>query len=507
MKIMKITTCANDILPAGLFKNALSVIGPSIVEICNASLLTGVVPRFCKHAVVEPILKKSSLDPTQLKNYRPISKLPLLSKILEKVVADQLTTFLEKHEIYDKFQSGFRKRHSTETALLKVSSDIMMSADSGASSVMVLLDLTSAFDTIDHTILINRLRDIVGVSGLALEWFRSYLSNRSFSVFANRFMSHSKDLTCGVPQGSVLGPILFLLYMLRLGLIIRQFPEVSYHFYADDIQLYCSFKPMEVHKLSSLINCLASIEQWLGDNYLQLNSETSETLIIAPDNQISLIKQHLGSLGSSVHLSLRYLGVIFDSAMSLEQHSRQLIRNCLFQLRNISKLRTLLSKSELEMVIHAFISSRLDYCNSLFLCLSKRNLDRLQLVQNAAARLLTKTRKREHITPVLRSLHWLPVHFRIHFTILVLTYKALNCDAPAYISDLLESHTPSRSLRSSNQRLLLVPRTRFKTRGDRSFRAVAPRLWNALPPSLRCLDCIYSFKKQLKTHLFRLAFN
>lgn len=177
------------------------------------------------------------MDPTQLKNYRPISKLPLLSKILEKVVADQLTTFLEKHEIYDKFQMGFRKSHSTETALLKVSSDIMMSADSGASSVMVLLDLTSAFDTIDHTIPINRLWDIVGVSGLALKWFQSYLSNRSFSVFANRFMSHSKDLTCGVPQGSVLGPILFLLYMLPLGLIIRQFPEVSYHFYADDIQL------------------------------------------------------------------------------------------------------------------------------------------------------------------------------------------------------------------------------------------------------------------------------
>uniref|UniRef100_A0A3P9CE79 Reverse transcriptase domain-containing protein n=1 Tax=Maylandia zebra TaxID=106582 RepID=A0A3P9CE79_9CICH len=146
-----------------------------------------------------------------------------------------------------------------------------MSADSGASSIMVLLELTSAFDTIDHTILINRLRDVVGVSGLALKWFQSYLSNRSFSVFANQFMSHSKDLTCGVRQGSVLGPILFLLYMLPLGLIIRQFPEVSYHFYADDILLYCSFKPMEV--LSSLIKCLASIEQWLGDNYLQLNSE------------------------------------------------------------------------------------------------------------------------------------------------------------------------------------------------------------------------------------------
>lgn len=164
---------------------------------------------------------------------------------------------------------------------------------------------------------------------------------------------------------------------------------MCHHFYADDIQLYCSFKPMEVHKLSSLIKCLASIEQWLGDNYLQLNSEKSETLIIAPDSQISIIKQHLDSLGSSVQPSLRYLGIVFDSATSLKQQSRQLIRNCLFQLRNISKLWTFLSKSELEMIIHAFIPSRLDYCKSLILCLSKKNLDRLQSVQNALSRFLT----------------------------------------------------------------------------------------------------------------------
>uniref|UniRef100_A0A3Q2X8G8 Uncharacterized protein n=1 Tax=Haplochromis burtoni TaxID=8153 RepID=A0A3Q2X8G8_HAPBU len=136
--------------------------------------------------------------------------------------------------------------------------------------------------------LVTRLRDVVGVSGLALEWFQLYLSNRNFSVFENQFMSYSKDLAYGVPQGSS-----------------------PYHFYADDIQLYCSFKPMEVQKLFFLIKCLASIEQWLGDNYLQLNSEKSETFIIAPDSQIAIIKEHLGSLGSSVQLSLRYFGVIF----------------------------------------------------------------------------------------------------------------------------------------------------------------------------------------------------
>ena len=160
----------------------------------------------------------------------------------------------------------------------------------------------------------------------------------------------------------------------------------------------------------------------------------------------------------------------------------------------------------MEMIIHAFISSRIDYCNTLFTCFSKKSVNRLQTVQNAAARLLTGTRKRDHITPILYSLHWLPVNFRIHFKILVLTFRALHDQAPSYISELLRPYSPSRSLRSSDQLLLMTPRTRFKTRGDRSFQASAPRLWNALPLDLRSLESTEVFKRELKTYLFRQAF-
>lgn len=194
---------------------------------------------FFKHAIVEPVLKKPSLDPLQPINYRPISKLPFMAKILEKVVAEQLTTFLEINDIFDKYQSGFRKKHSAETALVKVSSDILMSADSGKHTVLVLLDLTSAFDTIDHNIMLNKLQDLLGISRSVLKWFSSYLTGRSFRVFINQIMSDTVGLWSGVPQGSVLGPILFLLYILSLGQIISQFQDVSYHLYADDIQLYC----------------------------------------------------------------------------------------------------------------------------------------------------------------------------------------------------------------------------------------------------------------------------
>ncbi len=167
----------------------------------------------------------------------------------------------------------------------------------------------------------------------------------------------------------------------------------------------------------------------------------------------------------------------------------------------------MVSKKEMEMLVHAFISSRLDYCNVLYTCLNKSSMDRLQVVQNAAARLLTRTSRRLHITPVLKALHWLPIGFRVHFKILVITYRALHGQAPSYIQDLLHAHYPGWSLRSSGLDLLTIPRTRLKTRCDRAFCVVARRLCNSLPLSLRTMGSVGSFKKHLKTFLFGQAFN
>lgn len=243
-----------DILPTTLLLKSINHLGPCLVSILNLSLQLGQVPRCFKHAVVQPILKKNNLDTASFKNYRPISKLPFLSKILEKVVANQLNNVLDSHNIFDKFQSGFRKNHSTETALLRVSNDILMAADGGKCSVLVLLDLSAAFDTGDHCTMIDRLKTTVGITGSALDWFSSYLSDRSFSVSVGTYMSDSAPLSCGVPQGSVLGPLLFSLYMLPLGKIIGSFGEISYHCYADDIQLYLSFSPDRLDKLAQLLS-------------------------------------------------------------------------------------------------------------------------------------------------------------------------------------------------------------------------------------------------------------
>ncbi len=172
----------------------------------------------------------------------------------------------------------------------------------------------------------------------------------------------------------------------------------------------------------------------------------------------------------------------------------------------ISRLKPILSFKDLETVIHAFITSRLDYCNSLYVGICQRHLSRLQIVQNAAARLLTGMKKRDHITPVLSSLHWLPVQYRIDFKILLMVFKALHNMYPSYITNLLEYHTPVRTLRSADKLLLAVPRSKKKSKGDRAFMVVAPKLWNSLPLHIRQARSLEVFKSHLKTHLFTIAF-
>lgn len=494
----------DDILPARFLKSVFESIGTHLLSIVNLSLKSGCVPDCLKMATVQPILKKPGLDSEECANYRPISKLPFISKILEKVVAKQLLEFLEENRIFEKFQSGFRQRHSTETALLKVLNDILMNADAGEVSILVLLDISAAFDTIDHGILLNRLHQWVGLSGTPLKWFSSYLCNRKFSVVMGGKMSSRADLVHGVPQGSILGPILFLLYMLPLGKLISRF-NISYHFFADDTQLYLSVKRNDSSKLKLLTDCLEAIKEWMSCNYLHLNEGKTEVLILGDDNTTVNLND-LGCLALRINPYPRNLGVIFDRNLTFSKHIKRLVQSSYLQLRNISKIRHILSFKDLERIIHVFISSRLDYCNGLFTCLNQGTMAQLQLVQNSAARLLTRTKKREHITPVLASLHWLPIKFRVDFKLLVLTFQALKGDAPEYLTDLLVPYSNSRTLRSSGQGLLVVPRTKRKRKGDCAFAVRAPLLWNNLPLEIRLVESLSLFKKRLKTHLYTLAF-
>ncbi|TKS65252.1 RNA-directed DNA polymerase from mobile element jockey [Collichthys lucidus] len=435
-----------DSIPPHFFKEVFPSIGQTVLAIINSSLSSGVVPQSFKHAVVQPLLKKPSLDPGVLANFRPISKLPFISKILEKVVFTQLKSFLDEHEVLEVFQSGFKTLHSTESALLRVFIDILMANDSGDYVTLLLLDLSSAFDTVDHSILMSRLQR---VSGTALDWFRSYLADRTMCVSLGGSESRSTPLSYGVPQGSILGPLLFSLYLLPLGSILRKH-GISLHCYADDTQIYVPLKKKDAFSLKPLLLCLEDIKAWMSLNFLKFNENKKEVMVFSPSGSCAL-PVDLGPLVPYRKQTITNLGFKMDSDFKLDRQISAIVKSSFFHLRQLAKVKPFLAQKHFETVIHAFITSRLDYCNALYLGVSQSSLARLQLVQNAAARLLTGTHKREHITPILASLHWLPVHFRVHFKILLFVFKCLNGLAPPYLSVLLRPYTPARCLRGSGR--------------------------------------------------------
>jgi hypothetical protein len=413
---------------------------------------------------------------------------------------------MEENDLFCPIQSAYRSNHSTETALLKIQNDILLALDSGKGVILVLLDLSAAFDTIDHNILLSRLRSRIGVDGPALQWVSSYLDGRYQAVSLAGECSDPVLLTTGVPQGSVMGPLDFIAY-LRPTFDIAQRHGVSMHQYADDTQLYLTF---DLHKqeeaLAQMEACVNDIRQWMRQNKLKLNDDKSELLVLTSPRQahkVTINSITIGDFVVNASSEAKNLGATFDCTLCLGQHITSLVKSCNFQLRSIGQARKFLTQDATERVIHAFISSRLDCGNSLLYRLPEHQLQRVQRLQNTAARILTRTRKFDHITPVLQSLHWLPVSERIDFKILCLTYKCLHDQAPNYLQELIQLYKPSRDLRSCSKGLLKIPDTHLKTYGDRSFAKAAPTLWNALPLVIRESDSLDSFKACLKTYLFK----
>ena len=357
-------TCALDPIPTKFFKTVFDTVSTDILSIVNSSLQSGIFPSALKLAIIKPILKKHNLDAEVISNYRPISNLPFLSKLLERIVYDQLNTFLLSNGILDTFQSGSRSHHSTETALLKVLNDLRLNTDSKKLSVLTLLDLSAAFDTIDHDILINRLENWVGLSGPVLNWVRTYLTDREYFVSLGEHRSNNVKLTTGVPQGSVLGCLFFLLYMLPIGAIFRKY-NINYQSYIDDNQMTIDVTPEDYSPVDRLVLCLADIDTWMSDSFLKLNREKTEVLIIGNREEREKLSNHMKTLDFSPKDKARNLGVIIDSDLSFESHIKNVTRIGFYHLRNIVKVQPFLSQADAEKLVHAFISSRLDYCNAL----------------------------------------------------------------------------------------------------------------------------------------------
>jgi len=496
-----------DAFPSLVIKSCPRSFSHIISNLANLSFSQGQFPELYKIAQITPLLKKPNLNPDDVANYRPISNLHTLSKILERLALARLQPFILSSGNFNFLQSAYRKYHSTETCILKTLSDIYKSVDSGSSTLLVSLDLSAAFDTVSHDILLQRLKLSFGISGTALSWITSYLSSRSQYVCIAGHKSPTMPLLSGVPQGSVLGPLLFTVYTSPVSQLVSSF-GLSHQQYADDTQIYITVhKQNHTTSLTCIESCLSSLRLWYAQNGMCINPSKSDCLLLSTTNRLhNLRTSGLSSIsvsGTPVPLSdtITTLGTTIDSSLSMSQQVRSTTKACLFHLRSIKHIRHLLAEKDAALLAVAMIQSKLDYCNSMLYNTSKANIQSLQRIQNNLARLVIQPPVPTQSSTLLRQLHWLPVQHRITYKIACLTHTTLHVKQPSYLHKLLQPYQPTRSLRSSNHHLLIVPRTHLRLT-DRSFHIAAPTIWNSLPGNVKCIRETKKFRTSLKTHLF-----
>ena len=476
-------------------------------DILNKSLASGAVPSEFKIATLTPILKSSSLDTNSLSSYRPVSNLPFLAKVLESAVAVQLSEHLSSY--LNSHQSAFRTGHSVESALTHVSSSIYQLLDRGHDVFMVLLDLSAAFDTIDHALLLHILNTRFDIGGTVLSWLRSYLSNRFFRVKVGDGLSQKFPLEVGVPQGSILGPILFNCIMTKLADVLLAH-DVSFHVYADDTQLWfpVTHPKEEANVRSNIKSIFSIIDNFMHEHHLKLNA--SKTIFLPLSRKRKQFDPLELESGCEILPSTkaRNLGVTFDGQMSFDPHINELRKSCFHHIRNVCQLKPFIPTKKVASLILAIVISRLDFCNTLLCSLNKTQIKRIQSIQNAAVRMVAGAKIHQSITPLLKSLHWLPVQYRITYKLALTAHKSIyDATCPLYLKNALTIKKSCRFTRSSLCPTFARIDYTLVSVGGRSAVHHMVDIWNKLPSQLRNISDVKLFRKQLKTYLFSECFS
>ena len=493
--------CGGDGISIGMIRLCFDSVGWVLLHLVNSSITQSDVPHSWKHSLVHPIHKSGNIsDPS---NFRPISIVPVIAKIVERAVHQQLYKYLSDNHLLSSSQHGFRPRHSTETALTSISDQILSSFDHGEVSLLCLLDLSKCFDVIDHSKLLSKL----SLHGIDTSWFSAYLRNHTQSVSLTDSLGGVKTSlplpnSIGVFQGSSLGPLLYCVFANDLSLFAEDAVVVQY---ADDTQILVSGKKSEIQNVvSRMERALSSLDNWFRANGLKVNAAKTQLMLLgSPQNlrTVNDIKVKFRDQDLVPISEAKNLGLTFDRSLCWDRHVSTVTQRCFGVLTGLSHLRGHLPTAVLSALINALVFSQVRYCISVYGNGRKDNFRRIQKIINYAARVLFGRRKYDHVSDLLERLGWLSAEGMGTYHTVCLTHKVRRSGEPeqlaAGLSTVAEARTVERATRQDN--LLSVPRSRTEM-GRRRFACRGPTLYNALPRDIEGLP-VPLFCRRVRQHL------
>ena len=503
VKSLKSNSCGVDDISAFFVKISIKQSVTAILDIINSSLRSGIFPKRWKKAIVVPIPKLDT--PLSPSDFRPISLLSVLSKILEKVVSKQIVCYLTHHLLLDPNQSAYRKQHGCPTALLKITDDLHVALDKLEVAILTLLDYSKAFNCANHDILLAKCKSL-GFSNLALTWVNSYLSGRSQKVKTSDGYSEWKDLANGVPQGSILGPLLFTILLNDFGEVIN---NSKYHLYADDSQIYITGLVSDIHEMIAKINSdLHNIFEFSEANNLSLNVGKCKYIIIGSAHNLKLLSEmDLANLVIDAKALKREsevydLGLLVDENLSWETQNSKTVASAYGKLRNAYQAKNFLSRKSKIAVVEYYVLSQLNYCNIVMQNLSQGTLSKIQKLQNACTRFIFGLRKFDHISAHFRQLNVLNMENRRLLHSATAMHKIVLKKAPTYLCGKIRYRNSFHLHNTRGNNKIHLPAFRNVHGRDRFFRKVAHTYNNIMDiDGFRRGMSVSCFKRKLKQHL------
>ena len=486
-----------DNISSYFLKLALPFIGNSLAALFNTSIETSQFPDSWKIARVTPIFKEG--DKTEKSNYRPISVLPVISRLFEKLVFDQLYQHMKENHLFSPDQSGFLRLHSTLTCLLKNTEDWYNGLDLGQLVGLVFIDLKKAFDTVDHEILCKKLQ-VYGVQHRELSWFRSYLTCRKQFCRVNGVASDIEDIEVGVPQGSCLGPLLFLIYINDLPQAV-QGSTVS--MYADDTSL--CHQSNDITQLNKAINNdLRHLDTWLQGNKLSLNVAKTNSMLITTKQKRNILKDtnldldlNLRESELEVVQKTKYLGVQIDCSLDWKEQIKAVSAKVSRAVGFLKHAKNFLPRETLKTLYAGIVEPHFRYCCSVWGCCGSTEINQLQKLQNRAARIVTNSSFDTPSRPLIEVLGWKTIEQLTSIESETMVFKSLNELAPQYLCGLFtkNSQCSTRTLRNTGTDVRLPKKN--SANGQKCFSFRGAKLWNSLSAESKQASSLNSFKKSI----------